>query len=88
MISGVVAFVAGVVLFMHMPGIPDPAWKLILPVAIAAALRFSFLRLPTLLLCGFFWALLSVHDNLSTWLDGSLQGNRNINSKGTECLWP
>jgi competence protein ComEC len=74
MVFGVVAFVVGVVLFMHAPGLPDPAWKLTLPVAIAIALRYSFLRLPVLLLCGFFWAQLIASHNLSTWLPHTLQG--------------
>ncbi len=74
MIYGVVAFVVGVVLFMHAPDLPDTAWKLALPVAIAIALRYSFLRLPVLLLCGFLWAQLTVSHSLSTWLPHRLQG--------------
>ena len=74
MIYGVVAFVSGVVWFMHTPGLPDPVWKLILPITIAGALRFPSLRLPTLLLCGFFWAQLTVSHNISTWLPDTLQG--------------
>ena len=54
--SGTIAFLLGVLLFQHLPGLPDAYLIQILPLLLVLSVRPG-LRLPALLGCGFLWAL-------------------------------
>lgn len=74
MISGTMAFVAGVILLQYQAQLPSLVFLCLLPILLLLARRFSLLRLPFFFCMGFFWALLHAHWQLSSVLEPGLEG--------------
>lgn len=74
MITGTVAFVAGVLLLQFQPILPALLWALCIPFLLLSAYFFTWMRLPVLFCVGFLWALLHAHWVLSVQLDAGLEG--------------
>jgi competence protein ComEC len=74
MITGTVAFVAGVLLLQFQPVLPAMAWALCIPLLLWLGVFSPRLRLPAFFCTGFLWALLHAHWALSQQLVPEIEG--------------
>lgn len=58
MLAGIAAFTVGIVASLWLAELPALAWSSLLLILLPAAVFLPWLRLPALLACGFFWAVL------------------------------
>ncbi len=74
MITGIVAFVAGVLLLQHQPALPSTVWLTLCPLLLLLAWRVSRLRPAACFALGFLWALGHAQWQMSDALAPALAG--------------
>lgn len=72
--TGIVAFLAGILLLTRLPELPSLYWLFLFPPVFILAVSCARLRLPACFLCGFLWVLLHAGIVLSYGLDKNLEG--------------
>lgn len=85
--QGVTAFLAGVLVFQHMPDLPSAWWGMLLPLLPVLGGRYPAARIAAWCAGGFLWALIHANHVLSTALPADLEG-RDLWVEGTVATVP
>jgi competence protein ComEC len=80
--QGTTAFLLGILVFQQLTVLPPAGWAALMPVCAALGWRWSLLRPPAWLACGFLWALLHAHAVLDAGLPAGLEG-KDVTIEGT-----
>lgn len=72
--QGTTAFLLGILLFQHLPALPDERWIWCLPVLPVLVWLWRPLRLPACFAAGFLWTLWHAHAILALGLPAELEG--------------